>query len=751
MKKPRFPFFLKMFFKLNLLLIVSISYFPTKSDQHNWLEGKKRSINSKSKLTQNYDGKKLKNNLERAGFIRGGPNYTTNKPEYYATDTTLTVNKIFQMECPILYKNFSKERDKFISSYHNTSISIDKESIEKPIGDCFTKMYKKLNDLSQQFVRPIVKAYLNNLQQEDSSFAFRYEKEQQFIRDINSFSLNRMSENFKKIKTEINKYNKFEKICREIVYELKNHTSNDPISGVISLQNPKGGLVYDIINDSFTKWNQGFDGKSCKQWIKYFTEFTKKSPFTDFVSLPDQCKQQSGCVEEIQNKLDPPFLKKNENNLFNECHAEIEKAHTECFGDGKNNTELQQILSLVDQKSPAVCEQNKLARANQAKQNCNNAINQCIQSCHEKIKTFKQNFLQCFFLPDFDQNSYQALHKNTQCKNRIEELKAKFETQAKKDPFQVRAYPFETLSQSNDSESSIARHVIKACEDPLEKTDIDKKISELQVICQQSQNSPPAHQQNSQNGSLTGANGSNSSSNHSSDTAQGGVNSSAFSYGGTNDPFNYNGNQQAEGRSDSNSNFEYLTPPASSQASNPTSDKNSVSSDFEKNEAHDSTNPQNYSRLNPNSPTRRGTASKYGSSTGEDQTLKTEDETEETETIGEKISKGIRNFLSSNEQYGAIDDSYSSQSAPAGFLDWLNDKKEKAKKQLLSAYDGVVGISREEFQRRLSLNNESVNLFEIQKELLIESCKVHNCDKTGASAEVQNQLNQQFERQPSSQ
>ena len=107
----------------------------------------------------------------------------------------------------------------------------------------------------------------------------------------------------------------------------------------------------------------------------------------------------------------------------------------------------------------------------------------------------------------------------------------------------------------------------------------------------------------------------------------------------------------------------------------------------------------------------------------------------------------IRSYLSSDEQYGIIDNNPRSQSATQNFFNWLNDKKRKTKKAILNAYDGAAGIDRAEFKRRQHLNSEHVNLFELQRDLLVKACERHNCDGAGANPEVQSQVQQQGQTQ----
>ncbi|MCZ0932198.1 MAG: hypothetical protein OXJ52_03485 [Oligoflexia bacterium] len=154
-----------------------------------------------------------------------------------------------------------------------------------------------------------------------------------------------------------------------------------------------------------------------------------------------------------------------------------------------------------------------------------------------------------------------------------------------------------------------------------------------------------------------------------------------------------------------------------------------ISADFEGNNSDSSKDSNPYTKPNSSLPSRRGISSqKYrlptSSSLAGINTMKDKSE----KSLRKKIDTGIRRFLSSEEQYGLIDDSPPSGSATSSFLGWLSDKKRKAKKAMLKAYDGMVGIDRAEFQRRLQLNDENVDLFELQREMFIEACKTHNCD-----------------------
>ncbi|MCZ0931724.1 MAG: hypothetical protein OXJ52_01025, partial [Oligoflexia bacterium] len=288
---------------------------------------------------------------------------------------------------------------------------------------------------------------------------------------------------------------------------------------------------------------------------------------------------------------------------------------------------------------------------------------------------------------------------------------------------------FESLSEPNRSRNSIAYPVIKACEDPLEKEQIEKKLAEMQTECQQK----PQQENQEQNQLVDPATASHtpSGSSRSHSASQGGIKSDSFSYG-KNNPFRAtNSKRETEDSQDPSSRFEVSFPYDPKRP--PSTDNNkgtSVSADFEENSKTDSQTPSPNSSVN--FPSARGISSqKYRPSTGNNNSPLAETDPIEgtTETsLGEKINKGVRRFLSSGEQYGLIDDSPSSGSATSSFLDWMSDQTRKAKTQALKAYDSMVGITRADFQRRLQLNDENVDLFELQREMFIKACKTHNCN-----------------------
>ena len=760
MKKINLLFFFRVISSLKILGLILLLNSNFLYGHNHYLETdpvenpdeSTRSPNSKENNELDATTKKLRDNLISAGFIHSVGSSGPNQFIYRSTPDSMLVNKVFKAECPNEYKKFDEDREFLIQSINNSQAPSNQTLIiEAYLRKCIDNIYKNYVNLSHKFAQPINQNWTSLTQTVDPNAKVFLDRK--FADSIKSLSKPQF-ENWKKIKNKIKEYREFEDICDSAV--------NSAQCFKASFRGRSCPNFYDQrLQNLFNALDQGFWGKTCRQWIGDFEDFTKTDTFKNFIALAKtdcssiQSLKQSNNEDcsTIAKQLDPPYPEKNPDNLFNECSSAIDTAYKQCFGEAGQQTESQLALSLINQKSPAVCEQNRLAKAQQAKQDCAQAINQCMGDCADKIESFKEKFLQCFFLPDFNPNSYKTIHKHSDCQERITNLKDAFQEQAGKAPFEVVNPSLESLNHSIDSNSSTAFHIKDTCSDPLEKTQFEKKLAEMQKECQQN----PQQQNNQQHSQLVDPvtashTSSGSSARHpKSSSSPGGIKNAPFSYE-NNNPFNYNSQSQTEDNQNPNSSFQILPPDSSPH--NPQSDNNkgSVSADFE-NTKDDSANDDphsSYKNSNSSPPSRRGVSSQGYSPSNENPSLAETNTEKENQTLSNKIHKGIRQYLTSDEQYGAIDEERYPQSATAQFLNWLGDKKRQAKKQALKAYDGIAGISREEFQRRLQLNNEGVDLFELQRELFISACKTHNCEGSGASSEVQAQINQQS-RQPSSQ
>ncbi|MDE0092666.1 MAG: hypothetical protein OXN83_05235 [Oligoflexia bacterium] len=767
MKKINLLFFFRVISSLKILGLILLLTSNFLYGHNHYLETdpaenpdeSTRSPNSKENNELDETTKKLRDNLISAGFIHSVGSSGPNQSIYRSTHNSRLVNKVFEAECSEEYKKFDEDMESFIQSINNPQASSNQTlRIEGALTSCINKIFKEYKKLNNLFTRPINKLYNNKFSHQTTCLLNTLDSS--FITD-NIKETSNSSKNFKEIKKYINNFLKLTDHCIK------------PENGIVSLQknfNPQlCGLrrLYSFNQTEHAKLKTFFEtqvptdegSKSCHVLRDELIKFTEDSAFKKFIAL---AKTDCSSIQSLKHssnddcstlakQLNPPYPEKNPDNLFNECSSAIDTAYKQCFGEEGQQTESQLVLSLINQKSPAVCEQNRLAKAQQAKQDCVQAINQCMDDCADKIESFKEKFLQCFFLPDFNPNSYRAIHKHSNCQQRIKDLKDAFQEQAGKAPFEVVNPTLESLNHSTDSNSSTAFHIKDTCSDPLEKTQFAKKLTEMQKECQQNPQQQNSQEHNQLVDPVTASHtSSGSSARHStSSSSSGGVKNAPFSYE-NNNPFNYNSHSQTEDNQNPNSSFQILPPDSSPHNSRSDNNKGSVSADFE-NTKDSATDPNSsYKNSSSSPPSRRGISSQGYSSSNENPSLaETNTEKETDQTLSNKIHKGIRQFLTSDEQYGAIDERYP-QSATSQFLDWLGDKKRQAKKQALKAYDGIAGISREEFQRRLQLNNEGVDLFELQKELFIEACKTHNCEGSGASSEVQAQINQQG-RQPSSQ
>ena len=702
---------------------------------------------------------RLKENLKAGEFVKVIATPGGNKMGVKEEIT----DKVFKTECLDIYNNFNKIRNNFIVIYekHNDPYYTQKPSLEDivrieqniktSIANCTVKIYNNYLDVNKEFGRKIVQTYrLRDISSIDVIYPVKEDLSQ-----ISNLNGNGQTENFKEIKQKITEYILFEKICidgnqLESIGSIKCTLSEDDFGREDSCSfNINNADFYVKLKNVFHRFNQGFEGKSCSEWRNNLLSFTKQSVFKNFIALPKQCKEQSGCVATMNKRFNPLFPTENLNNFFYQCSLERGKAYEQCYGDeNRQKTENQKILEMIDGQSTELCEKNRLAQAGSAKQNCENAINQCMSGCDDALNSFKEDFLQCFYLPDFSLRAYQILHKNTACKGVIEDFNKQFVSQAKKQPFNIKDPNFHSLQKPNDNKNFTAFHIIEKCSDPLESHEIDRKHREMQVICQNHKKEEDSEKDSKEQQSphlidpATTGHSSSSSSSFNSPKGKKSVesqNSAPFSYGKSN-PFNYDGSGELAGDSySSNSNLQIAVPSSSSDDNPLSTDTNSVSADFEKS-SDDKLSSNSNSNSSPRyNPSQRGLASsmRYNSSSpGEELGSSLTDSTkEESQTIGSKVSQKVRTFLSSSAEYGIVKSP--SKSTTSGFFNWMNNRVKKSKKQALKAYDGMLGISRAEVQKRLQLNDKHIDLFELQSEMFLQACQTHNCDGSGASPEVQ--------------
>ena len=701
-------------------------------------------------FAKNKEKVELQNNLLAAEFIKQeyGVEGSDDTKVYYIPRPSFP-DKVFQTECSEEYTKLFNNRKKFINLINNSAtqdssgITQIKREIETSIKDCINKIYKKYVEQLNPFIKTMRYKYAGETQSQGCKYPqILYLPHIYYVNNIKSFRGSNIADNFNELQKQLVSYNSFEEKCSKPLAQLQESFNEDRVC----IGGLGGGYHknYNMLKSYFEKQIQG---KSCHEFREDFKKsFIDSSVFQNFANLPEKCKTLNSLstvsrhCEDVLDKLDPPFPEKNPNNLFYQCSEEIGNAYKRCYGEpNKAQNDSQKILSLINQKSTELCETNGLAQANQAKQNCVQAINQCMSGCENAVNRFKEDFLQCFYLPDFSSQAYQALHTHTACRERIEELRDKFNKQAKKDPFKVTRSNFHSLKNANSSRNSTAHGLIEACSDPLDKNQIDKKINEMQVTCQNHKQQTPQQQQQQPDHLVDPATGDKDSSRSSQRDQKDGVQSTPFSYG-KNNPFNFKGSSGLAGDDKNSSSDLQIDVPSSDSDSISKSlkDKDSVSADFEDSSSGSSQtdNPYGYPSLDSNS-SKRGVASsmRYSSPTAGDLSSLIDSTKEDSQTLGSKVGKSIRSFLSTEAKYGIINEP--SQSATASFLDWMNDKKTKTKKALLKTYDKMAGITREDFQERLHLNDETVDLFELQREMFLQACQTHNCSGSGASPDIQ--------------
>lgn len=718
--------------------------------------------------------KKLRDKLISGGFIDKQDHYNNSarvgpgqSSHYFATNSNQTVNANFQRECPDHYRKFFQNRQAFVDFINKPNSNTSPTSplisnIETFVIRCIVKIFNEYKKLEDSFIKPINRYYLDNTKSKSCD-----QHDIDRIKDFSFINLqvnNNAPKNFQTIKEHLIKFERFQKECIEsniginFMY-LSFSSQSRHRSSCLSNSNNLDKYSYSNLKSFFEKTVRD---KSCFELRDELIEFSKQSPFTDFIKLPEShCNNLQGLkssnrseCQQTASQFLPLYPHKEADNLFSRCKEEIDNTYTQCFGEEGRRTELQQILNLVNQKSNAVCEEGRWNQIRQAEASCKNIVQKCMEKCKEEINHFKTDFQKCFFLPDF--NSYTILHKENRCPILLGSLEAQFKNQAKEEPFKVDFQGSFLKSLDYRDNRSVSYPIKNTCKDVLKENQIDQKIRDLQAVCQK--NSPEQQTKGSSPFTIEspdlnlGSSSGNSSNRNPASKVQKSV---PFSYEGNNTGNFTNStlpNEEPEDYSSSGYNIQ------SPSGFDDTKDKRgSISADFKQSDEPGSNSANSY---NPSlSPSPRFPNRRAGFGQGDSQSENSlaqkeaeEEEKEDTESLTDKFHKGVRNLLSSKEEYGIIDNERNS-SATSGYLNWFGEKSKNIKKKLSNAYDGMVGIDRAEFKRRLHLNEENVNLFEVQRDLFMEACKTHNCDRTGASPEIQNQihLQNQLERNPSSQ
>ena len=728
--------------------------------------------------------KKLRDNLIKAGFItkpRRIDDPSLTRFLYSVSSENKPVNKQFKKECQMTYDFFSNRRNDFIQRLNIPSNQNQNgnhsENITQNINNCIKKITDNYNELEKEFIKPFNSYYASTPTQTQTpggihvSSCYSKNIDTLYDKSIQHLSINNNSpKNIQEIRKLSNQVKNFYNLCH---YR----------SGLQILQ---GSFIPDYIcfpphsrgnEQDFTLLKQYFEktinNKSCYAKRQELMKLATGPNFQKFINLPGQCKRSnennynplksaSEDCKNMINKLEPKYTtedNKNTNNLFYKCNEYVSTAYTECFGEEGKRNDLQEILYLIDQKSPSVCDDNKIDRSQRALESCLTAVKKCTDACHTQIEDFKKDFLQCFFLPDFKLNSYTTLHRHNTCKDRIEKLRNSFINQAKEAPFKVENSRFDTLDSPSKNRSSIAYKIYKACENPLEERQLEKKRNEMRKICreqkqeekeekeeQKNQQQIQLQQQNPFTDTTTSNTNTNTKTNNkdtndsSSDDEGTKTKGQNFDYN-KNQGFNPNHNSNWEEQQNQNSGSPIATVP-SDPNSDTKKDDDSLKKDTSTEEftggadSLENTLSSIENDISKNG-SQRGLSSSDGSLGGEEE-LSSEETTSETEqSEGNPVSSTIRKILSTDKEYGVVNENaYSQQSATQGFFDWMGKKADQAKKVAGNAYDKMVGVGPRAFQEKLHLNNKSVNLFELQGNMFKKACSEHKCP-TETSSEPQ--------------
>ena len=196
-----------------------------------------------------------------------------------------------------------------------------------------------------------------------------------------------------------------------------------------------------VNNDEIGSLLEELHNRGCYEKRIYLDKLVNDPLFKDFIDKPNQCGVSAQkCVYELRQAVG--LERSNENNPF-PCSEDLNQTSECCISPGeckyssKARDEYKAILKSAGGSSgeEGIChtedERAKISVRKKFEKKtqeiCKESADKC-QKC-QKLAEFREDFLNCFFLPNFD--SYRKLHSNNKCNQQIVDIENKFNQTAK--------------------------------------------------------------------------------------------------------------------------------------------------------------------------------------------------------------------------------------------------------------------------------------------------------------------------------
>ena len=634
---------------------------------------------------------------------------------YFVFAPDKAASQTFKKECSNSYGYFKDQVNKFgqtkfdpTNPSSQRSKELDNKKVKKTLEECQKKITDNYNQISRDFAEQINNSYIKQkFPSSGDDFIFLHTS---VTSTLQKYPQN-LPRDITKIKDQIIKWSEFQisSCFSSAVYA--------------SYDRKKAYQNFQDYRKEEEWYMEELHNKGCHEKKRDFEAFTKSHIFRDFISLPGRCENppETGCISDLKKTADL----NEEESLFDVCQKAKEQAYDCCFSTSQDSkeTEAQKILQLIRAENETVCSED-FARIKQSMIYCQECLKEQEKLCQTKISEFKEDFLGCFFLPGFSKNS-RDLHQHTACKRQISNIEGSFTTGAKQPPFNFRAGENPQLAKLKyNREDFMSRRITK---------DFDKVIADLEtkwnkMAC--NKKDPHQNQQEPLNAQAVSSSPTTSSTGGPAHSARGPAGGVIKGPGNANSLNSYNWGDPFQ-KNDSSSKppqpsqvFDYQKSLSKKPKSNfnpqfPFQDKEGYKRAKEKKDTFPSPRFSGDIGLNkglkPFAETQEGLMLDI-------EELSQGAERDKNASFVSRSLKAIKDFTSVYEPYGLVTDEQLRRSNGV-----FNQMKRKIKEGTRAFKDKIFSLSPGEFQKRYSLDNESVDLMEVQRRLFKEFCQRNDC------------------------
>ena len=391
------------------------------------------------------------------GFVENElePHFATQTAmgDHHYFDDNRKASQAFREECP--RDELNNFKDGFNNYYNQQnkqgSSSLLKEAIKqikKSAEECSTKVFKNYYVFSKDFDQKI-----------ETAFKMKSGEVYSILQSADGSS----PANVQSLKTSLEEWQSFKTNC---------------ISFVENKSMKQFGKAQELPSENLGVVLTGLQERNCPSKRKQMERFKNSQLFANFLELSNPCNGVEGCVQALQERVSSSGR-----SVFKVCREEQSQAEAccqtplKCSYYPESKSHYQALLGSGSQKT---CQSNPASLANWTNKTteiCSNSVDLCQNSCQEQLTAFREEFLQCFFLPDLQEKSL-SLHGKNACERQISAIKGKFKELAKnfKEPdsnFQTNLGSNSNSSLNSLDQSSLSSpHAIAInCKKPLQDLD----------------------------------------------------------------------------------------------------------------------------------------------------------------------------------------------------------------------------------------------------------------------------------------